>query len=79
MNAIETKGIKLNNMLLDNQANVSIMHPSLFHSIKPANMDIRVNGVGRVQLTADSTGYLQDFSRVYASANTVLTWRIHTR
>ncbi len=45
-------------VLLDNQADVSILHPNPLYSIQPADMEIRVNGVGGVQVTANSTGFL---------------------
>jgi hypothetical protein len=64
VNTIGMKGLSQNDVLLDDQANVSNIHPSLLHSIQPAGVEIRVNVIGGVQLTADSTGYLQDFPYV---------------
>jgi hypothetical protein len=66
VNAVGTTGLEKGDVLLDNQANVSIMHPSLLSAIKRADAEIRVNGVGGVQLVTDCTRYLQDFFRVYA-------------
>jgi hypothetical protein len=70
INAIGTTGLEKGEVLLDNQADVSIMHPSLLRAIKRADSEIRVNGVGGVQLVTNRTGYLQDFFRVYTSTDT---------
>jgi hypothetical protein len=56
-------------VLLDNQAEVSIIHPRLLRQIMPADQSITVRGIGGTQLEAKHTGYLQEFFRVYASAN----------
>jgi hypothetical protein len=63
VNAVGTTGLEKGDVLLDNQANVSIMHPSLLSAIKRADAEICVNGVGGVQLVTDCTRYLQDFFR----------------
>ncbi len=57
-------------MLLDNQADVSIIHPTLLREVEPAEEDVRINGVGVHQFTVENTGYLDDFFRVYASTET---------
>jgi hypothetical protein len=51
-------------VLLDNQANVSIMRPELLSAFEKADTEVRINGVGGVQLSTDETGYLPDFFRV---------------
>jgi hypothetical protein len=68
--AVGKTGLERSDVLLDNQANVSIMHPSLLSAIEQTEVEIRVNGVGGVQLVTDRTGYLEDFFRVYASTDT---------
>jgi hypothetical protein len=52
VNAIGAIGFKPAEVLLNNQANISITK-------------IRINGVRGVQLSTDETGYLPDFFRVY--------------
>ncbi len=64
------KGLKSHDVLLDNQADVSIVHPSLLHSVQPADTEVIVNGVGGVHLIANSAGYLQAFFHMYVSVNT---------
>jgi hypothetical protein len=54
-------------ILLDNQADVSIVHPHLLQDVLPAESPITVKGIGGRQLKAEHAGYLQDFFRVYAS------------
>jgi hypothetical protein len=56
-------------VLLDNQADISIMHPRLLRQVMRADQPITVCGIGGKQLQATHTGYLEDFFRVYASAN----------
>jgi hypothetical protein len=46
------------------------MKPDLLRMLEPAEKPIRVNGVGGMQLVVNETGYLQDFFRVYTTANT---------
>jgi hypothetical protein len=70
VNSIGTVGFKHNEVLLDNQANISIMRPDLLTAYEKTENGIRVNGVGGVQLYTDETGYLQDFFRVYSSMET---------
>jgi hypothetical protein len=53
--------------LLDNQADVSIVHPRMLYDVLLANLPITVKGIGGKQLKAEHTGYLQEFFRVYAS------------
>jgi hypothetical protein len=72
VNAIGINGFKATEVLLDNQANISIMRPELLRAFEhiETETEIRVNGVGGVQLCTNETGYLQDFFRVYTSPDT---------
>jgi hypothetical protein len=62
-----TDGLSLTEVLLDNQANISIVHPILLEDIKPAPRKVKVNGVGGKQMIVDKMGMLPGFFRVYAS------------
>jgi hypothetical protein len=61
-----TKGISLTQVLLDNQADISVMHPMMLSDVRPAKRKIRVSGVGRVQLIVNKVFFFQ----VYASKET---------
>ncbi len=61
---------KRHEVLLDNQADVSIIHPSLLREIEPAESSVNISGVGGLQFTVDEEGYLDDFFRVYTSEDT---------
>jgi hypothetical protein len=65
-----TKGISLTQVLLDNQADISVMHPMMLSDVHPAERKIRVSGVGGVQLIVDKVGMLDGFFQVYASEET---------
>jgi phage pi2 protein 07 len=65
-----TKGISLTQVLLDNQAEISVMHPMMLSDVRPVKRKIRVSGVGGVQLIADKVGMLDVFFQVYASEET---------
>jgi hypothetical protein len=67
VNAIGCSGFRETEVLLDNQADISIMKPGLLRAFKPAEKTVRVNGVGGLQLTVDRKGYLEDFFDVYTS------------
>jgi hypothetical protein len=69
VNAIGYSGFCDTEVLLDNQADISIMQPELLRALKPAEKKIRVNGVGGLQLTVDRKGYLDDFF-MYMQVNT---------
>ncbi len=70
VNTIGYSGFRETEVLLDNQADISIMRPGLLHAFKPAEKTVRVNGVGGLQLTVDRKGYLEDFFDVYTSEHT---------
>jgi hypothetical protein len=65
-----TQKLKSNEVLLDNQADVSIVHPVLLENVRPAEKAIKVKGVGGIQMTVDQIGDLPGFFQVYASAQT---------
>ncbi len=56
VNAIGYSGFRETEVLLDNQADISIMKPGLLHAFKPAEKKVRVNGVGGLQLNVDRKG-----------------------
>ena len=70
VNAIGAEGFKPTKILLDNQENISIMQPDILSAFGMTENVIRVNGVGGVQLYTDETGYIENFFRVYSSAET---------
>jgi hypothetical protein len=61
-----TQGLLPTEVLLDNQANISIMHLMLLSNVRAAPKKIRVKGVGGPQLIVDKVGDLQGFFEVYA-------------
>jgi hypothetical protein len=62
-NAVQQQGVELTEVLLDNAANISVMHPSLLSDIRRAERKIRVKGVGGVQMIVDKVGTLEGFLR----------------
>jgi hypothetical protein len=54
-------------LLLDNQADISVVHPRLLWQVMAADKPVTVNGIGGRQLVVTQTGYLDEFFRVYAS------------
>jgi hypothetical protein len=67
MNASEGRGFHEYDVLLDNQADVSIVHPRLLREVIQADRPVTVKGIGGRQLVVEKTGYLDEFFRVYAS------------
>jgi hypothetical protein len=65
-----TQGLSTTEVLLDNQANISIVNPRLLKNVRDAKHRVRVKGVGGVQLIVDQVGDLEGFFEVYASAHT---------
>jgi hypothetical protein len=57
-------------VLLDNQADISIMHPSMLSDVREIDSKIRVKGVGGFQMMVKEKGRLKDFFEVYASSET---------
>lgn len=54
-------------ILLDNQADISIVHPSLLEDVKKVPKSIKVKGIGNIQLAVDNLGELNGFFKVHAS------------
>ena len=69
-NAVQEHKFERNEVLIDNQANISIVHPSLLRDIRPAEQTVKINGVGGHQFTVSETGYLDPLFCVYASTET---------
>jgi hypothetical protein len=67
-----TKDLLPLEVLLDNQANISIVHPRLLKNVRDSEHQVRVKGVGGVQLIVDKVGDLDGFFQVYASENITL-------
>ena len=57
-------------VLLGNQADISILHPSLLSDVREAEAMIRVKGVGGYQMEVREKGMLKDFFEVYSSSET---------
>jgi hypothetical protein len=57
-------------VLLDNQADISIIHPMLLSNVQKSEKRKRVKGVGGLQLIVDEEGILEGFFPVYASEKT---------
>ena len=60
-NAMQQQGVQLTELLLDNAANISIIHPALLSDIRLAKRKIKVKGVGGVQMVVDEVGTLEGF------------------
>jgi hypothetical protein len=70
-NAVERpKKIADDEILLDNQTDISILRPESVENIKESQDQVKVKGVGRLQLVVDKKGYLPDFFEVYTSEET---------
>jgi hypothetical protein len=70
VNAIGYTVLSVTEVLLDNQADISIMKPSILRTLAPAEKTVKVNGAGRLQLQEGCMGYLDDFFHMYASKET---------
>ncbi len=70
-NAVNTcHKLKTNEVLLDNQADISIINPALLQHVRASEKTINVNGVGGPQLKVNQVGHLPDFFEVYSSQDT---------
>jgi hypothetical protein len=67
VNAIGYSDFCETEVLLDNQAEISIMRPGLLYAFKPAEKKVNMNGLGGLQLMIDRKGCLKDFFDIYAS------------
>jgi hypothetical protein len=65
-----TKGLLPSEVLLDNQANISIVNPRLLKNVRECEHQIRVRGIGGTQLIVNKVGDLDGFFQVYASEHT---------
>jgi hypothetical protein len=54
----------------NNQKNPVIKPEDIMMVFEKVDAEVRINGVGGVQLSTDETGYLPDFFRVYSSPHT---------
>ncbi len=54
--------LERNQVLLDNQADVSVFHPSLLTHLEPVDREVKIAGVGGRQLIVKQTGYLDGIS-----------------
>ena len=70
VNAVQPNIFGPNDVLLDNQANISIVRQELLRDIQDAEHAVKINGVGGHQFTVNKTGYLDPLFRVYASEDT---------
>jgi len=70
VNAVQQSIFGPNDVLLDNQADVSIVRQELLRDIQDAEHAVKINGVGGHQFTVNKTGYLDPLFRVYASETT---------
>jgi hypothetical protein len=52
-----TCGLKTTDVLLDNQVDISVVHPSLLTGVRPAKQKNKISGVGGVQLIVDEVGF----------------------
>jgi hypothetical protein len=57
-------------VLLDDQADISIIHPRILEHIKDSEDRVKVNGVSGPQLVINKKGYLPDFFEVYTTTET---------
>jgi hypothetical protein len=70
LNAVGLNGFSGTEVLLDNQADISIIRPELLRQLRPVDETMHVNIVGGIQLELKQAGYLEDFFEVYASTET---------
>jgi hypothetical protein len=67
VNAIGYQGLKSTEVLLDNQADISIIRPDLLQCLEDAKRELRVLEVGGAQSTMKTTEYFDHFFHVYTS------------
>jgi hypothetical protein len=70
INAVGFYGFKSTEVLLDNQADISIIWPELLRQVQATSEVVRVNRVWCVQLELRETRYLDIFFQVYTSTET---------
>jgi hypothetical protein len=70
-NAVNTtQKLEPTEVLLDNQADISIIHLMLLQDVLPAERQIKEKGAGGLQMVVDQQGILEGFFPVYASKDT---------
>jgi hypothetical protein len=67
MNIAAMSKFKCTEVLLVNQADVSVVYPDLLWDLQEAEKTVRINGAGGFQFETSTNGYLQEFFPVYAS------------
>lgn len=67
----ESLKVQPNEVLLDNQADISIIRPHLLENVEDSGRTIKINGVGGLTLEVNQTGYLPNFFKVYSSEKTL--------
>jgi hypothetical protein len=72
MNIAAMHKFKRTKVLLDNQVDVSVIHPDLLRDLQLAEKTVRINGAGGFQFETSTKGHLQDFFSVYASEKTTV-------
>ncbi len=72
MNIAAQSKFKRTEVLLDNQADVSVVHPDLLGDLCKAEKTVRINSAGGLQFETSTERYLQDFFPVYASEKTTV-------
>jgi hypothetical protein len=65
-----TQQLKTTEIWLDNQADISIVHPVLLQNVRPSEREIKVKGEGGIQFKVNQVGDLPGFFTVYASEAT---------
>jgi hypothetical protein len=70
-----TKRLLPTEVLLDNQANISIVNPRLLKNVRECKHQIQVKGVGGTQLSVNKVGDLDGFFEVCASEHTTANVR----
>jgi hypothetical protein len=71
-----TQGLLPTEVLPDNQANISIVHPLLLTNIRKGKQNINVKGVGGTQLIVDMVGDLEGFLRCMPASIQRQTFRV---
>jgi hypothetical protein len=62
--------LRTTEILLDNQADISIVHPVLLENVHLAEREIKIKGVRGIQMKVNQVGDLPGFFQVYASKET---------
>jgi hypothetical protein len=71
MNIAATSKFKRTEVLLNNQADVSVVHPDLLRDLQEAEKTVRIKGAGGFQFETSTKGYSNELP-VYASKQTTV-------